>query len=306
MPISLTGIPSSSRDRQRDAALGGAVELGQHDAGHRRPPRRTACAWRRPFCPVVASTVSSVSCGAPGQLLGDHAAHLGQLGHQVVLGVQAAGGVDDDHVGALAHAGGDGVVGDRAGVGVLRRPCTKSTPARSRPHLELLDGGGAEGVGRAEHDLVPELLAQVPGELADRRRLAGAVDADHQQHRRPRRAGRCGRRPATGRSSASSSVSRAVSASPPITLAALGLLLELLDDLGGRPRADVGVDQRLLEALPRLLVELAANSVAWISAVSASRVLRMFSRRRRKNPRRRSGSGSSGRPRPPAPSCRRA
>ena len=40
-------------------------------------------------------------------------------------------------------------------------------------------------------------------------------------------------------------------------LALLGLALELLDDLRGRARADVGVDQRLLEALPGLLVEVA-------------------------------------------------
>ena len=40
-------------------------------------------------------------------------------------------------------------------------------------------------------------------------------------------------------------------------LALLGLLLELLDDLRGRAGADVGVDQRLLEALPGLLVEVA-------------------------------------------------
>ena len=39
--------------------------------------------------------------------------------------------------------------------------------------------------------------------------------------------------------------------------AVLRLALELLDDLSGRARADVGVDQRLLEALPGLLVEVA-------------------------------------------------
>ena len=58
-------------------------------------------------------------------------------------------------------------------------------------------------------------------------------------------------------SSASSSARRLVSASPPTSVALLGLALELLDDLGGRARADVGVDQRLLEALPGLLVEVA-------------------------------------------------
>ena len=39
--------------------------------------------------------------------------------------------------------------------------------------------------------------------------------------------------------------------------ALLRLALEPLDHLGGRAGADVGEDQRLLEALPRLLVELA-------------------------------------------------
>ena len=55
-----------------------------------------------------------------GHLLGDHAADLGQLGHQVVLRVQAPGGVDDHHVGAALAAAGDRVEGDRAGVGALR------------------------------------------------------------------------------------------------------------------------------------------------------------------------------------------
>ena len=40
-------------------------------------------------------------------------------------------------------------------------------------------------------------------------------------------------------------------------VALLGLLLELRDDLRGRARAHVGVDQRLLQPLPGLLVEVA-------------------------------------------------
>ena len=47
------------------------------------------------------------------------------------------------------------------------------------PGRELLDGGGAERVGRAEHDVLV-LGDQDPGELADGRGLAGAVDADDQ------------------------------------------------------------------------------------------------------------------------------
>ena len=55
--------------------------------------------------------------------------------------------------------------------------------------------------------------------------------------------------------SARSSVSRAVSAGA-VQIAGLGLALQALDHLRGRARADVGVDQRLLEVLPRLGVEL--------------------------------------------------
>ena len=42
-------------DRQRDAALGGAVELGQDDAVDLDRFGEDSCAWRRPFWPVVAS-----------------------------------------------------------------------------------------------------------------------------------------------------------------------------------------------------------------------------------------------------------
>ena len=100
-----------------------------------------------------------------------------------------------------------------------------------------------------------ELVAQVPGELADRRRLAGAVDADDEDHRRvgPQvdlvvaGAGELGEQlgqPVRQRLAADER-------------ALLGLALELLDDLGGGRGADVGVDQRLLEALPGVLVEVA-------------------------------------------------
>ena len=47
------------------------------------------------FCPTVPSSTSSVSCGAPGTFRVDDARHLPELVHQVVLGVQATGGVDD-------------------------------------------------------------------------------------------------------------------------------------------------------------------------------------------------------------------
>ena len=90
-------------------------------------------AWRRPFWPVVESTTISVSEGAAAEPLVDHAVDLGELLHQVVAGVQAPGGVDQDDVGCRAP---------RRRRSRRRRPrrrpgrsrrLTISQPARSRP-----------------------------------------------------------------------------------------------------------------------------------------------------------------------------
>jgi hypothetical protein len=130
--------------------------------------------------PVLPSTTSSTSCGAPVLRLADHAADLLQLLHQVQLRRQAAGGVGDDHVAAA------------------RRPAltaSKVTAAGSppswltistgcgRPTRQLLARGGAEGVGRGQQHLLVG-AGQVPRELADGGGLAGAVDADDHDHRR--------------------------------------------------------------------------------------------------------------------------
>src|SRR5271155_5388206 len=53
-------------------------------------------------------------------------------------------------------------------------PLTNSAPARCRPERVR---------GPQQHAQV-KLVVQMPGELSDRGRLAGAVDADHQDDRR--------------------------------------------------------------------------------------------------------------------------
>ena len=55
--------------------------------------------------------------GGAGDLLVDDAADLGQLAHQVVLGLEAAGGVDDEDVELAGDGGVAGVEGDGGGVG---------------------------------------------------------------------------------------------------------------------------------------------------------------------------------------------
>ncbi len=192
---------------------------------------------------MVASTTSSVSCGAPSSRALDHAANLGELLHQVRLGVEPAGGVDDRDVVAARPGRLDGVVGDGGGIGAVRgadevglRPL--------RPDLELLLGGSTERVGGPEEDTAV-VLAELLGELADRRRLAGAVDPDDEDHARLR-----GDVQGRGLAEQVGDLLRERLAE----VAELAAGLQAADQLRSRPDPDVTADQRLLEPLPVLLV----------------------------------------------------
>ena len=118
-----------------------------------------------------------------GNELADHAVDLGQLLHQVRLVVQPAGRVDDADVGLLLDRRGHGAMG-HAGRVALGRPGDDLHAQPVGPDRELLDGRGAERVGRAQHDALA-LRCEHVRQLGDRRGLAGAVDAGHHDHGRP-------------------------------------------------------------------------------------------------------------------------
>ena len=89
------------------------------------------------------------------QRLAHHALHLLQLLHQRRLGVEPARGVGDAPTSApssraLLHR----VEDHRARVRRRPRPCTSSAPGAVGPDVELLGGGGAEGVSGGEHHLL--------------------------------------------------------------------------------------------------------------------------------------------------------
>ena len=141
--------------------------------------RRACCS---PFWPVVASIVSSVSCGAPSQPLRDHAAHLGELLHQVLLRVQAARRVDDHDAAPARDAGADRV--ERHGGRDPSRSAEPTKSACARPaQVSSCSAAAARNVSAAPITTLAPGLVQLVGELADRGRLAGAVDADHENHR---------------------------------------------------------------------------------------------------------------------------
>ncbi len=117
-----------------------------------------------------------------GEPLVDDAADLRELVHQVRLRVEATGRVGDHEIRAAGHRGVERVVDDGPGI----RPGRVRHDRDARPvgpDAELVDGSGTERIrGGQNHDLALGYVAR--RELADRGRLAGAVDADDQHDRR--------------------------------------------------------------------------------------------------------------------------
>ena len=133
-------------------------------------------------------------------------------------------------------------------------------PRALAPDLELLDRRGAEGVAGRQHQGVPFRL-ELLRELADGGGLAGAVDADHQDHERLLRGidakgDRHGRERALDlrRQDLADRVRRDA-----LLVAALA---HGLRDPGRGLDAEIGLDQRVLELLQRVGVELALGEQA--------------------------------------------
>ena len=168
--------------------------------------------------------------------------------------MQAAGRVDEDELGAAALRLLHDVVADARRVGAAL--ARDHVDARAlAPHLELLDGGGAEGVGAADQ-AARAGVAGAPGELAHRRGLARAVDA-HEEHA----AREVGERVALGRGellgeAARQGVAQLLCAGEVL---ARGLLAQVVGHAHGHLGAHVAHDERVLEVLPEVLVDLAAH-----------------------------------------------
>ena len=157
--------------------------------------------------------------------------------------MQATRGVDDRDVPASRTRRLDGVEGHGRRIRAARR--ADEVGARPlRPDLELLLGRCAERVGRAdEHGAT--VLAELAGELADGRRLPGAVDADDEDDARARVERERRRLAEQGLDLLDERV---------LEIAGDAARLEPAHELGRGGHADVAADQRLLEPLPRLVV----------------------------------------------------
>ena len=118
--------------------------------------------------------------GGVGALTVDDLAQLAQLVHQVLLIVQPAGGIHQHHIHAPRLGSLQRIKQHRTGIGALVLTHNVHTGALG-PDLQLVGGGGAEGIAGAQQHLLA-LLAELMGHLADGGGLAHAVDADEQHH----------------------------------------------------------------------------------------------------------------------------
>ena len=178
-------------------------------------------------------------------LLGDGATDFAEFFHQIVAGVDAAGGVANEELGLVRDGFLMGVETDGGGIGVGISRDDRDVEALA-PALELLDGGGAEGVGGG-HDDGAVALFQPQAELGGRGGFSGAVDADDEDDEGFTIGPRGGReeivRQALGELAAGDChdvVAR--------DLAAEGA--ELVDDGGSEANAEVGGDEISLEVVP--------------------------------------------------------
>ena len=101
-PTYLTGMPICWRMGTIDAALGRAVELGEDDP--RAADRFGEAAGLAQAVLTGRRVEHEQAFVRPvGDFLGDDAANLGQFVHQVLLRLQPAGRVDDQHVALLGE-----------------------------------------------------------------------------------------------------------------------------------------------------------------------------------------------------------
>ena len=160
--------------------------------------------------------------------------------------MQAAGGVDDHDGARTRHRRAHAVEDDRRRVATLLLP--DQLGARPlRPDVELLDGGGAEGIAGDEQHLLSR-RGVTRRELPDRRRLADAVHPDDHDHVRRRERARRGRRQRRQHRRREPVADRLL-----VRLATHGI-----EELRRRPDADVGADERRLQLLDGRGIERAS------------------------------------------------
>ena len=179
-PDQLHRQPEVLLDREHDAALGRAVELGQHHAGHLHCLGELACLREAVLASCRVDDQQHLA-HMPRRAVG-HTSNLAELLHEVDLGVETARGVGEHEVGTPRRGALHAIEDHRARVAALGSAHEVSTDSLG-PLLELFGGGGTERVASGHHDRVT-VRDLACADLADRRRLPHAVDAHEEPHAR--------------------------------------------------------------------------------------------------------------------------
>jgi hypothetical protein len=165
-------------NRNDDAAFAAAVEFGDDDASD------------GDGFVEFAGLLESVGAGGGiddeenlvrggGVFASHHTMDLLEFLHEVVLVMEASGGVADEKLGLQTLGLFIGIEANGGRVAVLRAFDEGDLEAFG-PNLELLDGSGAEGVCGSENDAVALVVEEV-GEFGGGGGFAGAIDADHEE-----------------------------------------------------------------------------------------------------------------------------
>src|SRR5437773_876346 len=183
----LPGTDETDRDRYRAldcddaAALRGAVELGDDQAGERQPRGERPRLLDGVLAHRAVQHAPRLVRGA-GPLLRDHAHDFLELLEQPLLGVHAARRVHEYRVDPTGAGRRDRVERHGRRVGPSRATDTRDGEP-VRPDLELLAGPGPERVGGGEQHAAA--LAREPvRQLREGRGLADAVHPEHEDHAR--------------------------------------------------------------------------------------------------------------------------
>jgi hypothetical protein len=168
-------------DRDENAAARRAVELGHRQAGDAGDASENFDLAERVLTDGGVEHEQHRMRRRRIDLL-HHADHFFEFAHQLGPVLQSSRRIHQQYVRPVRLRRLDGVEGEAGGVGALfARHDLRPDPAR--PQAQLLDRRGAERIARRQRHLQP-VGGEFGGEFADRRRLAGAVDADHQNDER--------------------------------------------------------------------------------------------------------------------------
>lgn len=163
------------------ATLGGAVQLGQHNAGG----TGGAAELLRLADGVLAGNgiqhQQHFQAGIRAGLF-HAAADLCQFIHQALFVVQAACGIGNDHIIAAGRGGFDRIKNHGCGVSALAR-LDQRHPGTVGPGFQLFAGRCAEGIACRQHDPLAQILVQI-SQLGNGGGFAHAVHAHNQNNRR--------------------------------------------------------------------------------------------------------------------------